>query len=325
VLPVILPNITVPGFGLFLILSWTDLPNNSSNVSFWRLYRSPFVGASITQMEWLADTASRSAYFYQDRGETNTSTINIAKVNGNLGKWHQVAGVTLNTARYGVAATVSQSPTTPQIWFIHALGGKRANDTVIDSYEVLKIDTSAYGQVVSNWVETPYTVITATADSAATVLPTSEQCGACAAQTQNSIYVFAGESAAAPATKVVWTALVDNASGLLSNLQLLTDGGDTKSDASGICVTFTAFTYLLMGSGNTATQLPDIVVKGQEAQQTTAPPALGGSAVFNPSPAAVLANPSRYLACAASSGLLYFVGGVGGTGVALNDVLILAQ
>jgi len=206
---------------------------------------------------------------------------------------------------------------------VHVFGGRDSARNIVSSYEVLNVNVSTYEHQIDPWVVFPYTAaVQGTASSAAVVLKPIDF--SLAGLTRNWIYLMGGEfGTGASYIQLIYAGLIQADGSLTISLST---SSDLKGAISGHCITQSAGSYLLMGSGtSTANQFAGSDARGREARQSGLPPAIGGNNDFNPSPDAATNAPYRFGACGSNAGLLYFIGGNTATGAATGNVEILVQ
>jgi hypothetical protein len=129
---------------LHIKLTWNAVPGAKS----YRIYRTPTANLTSGQ-EVLLATVNAPTVTYTDTG-TATPGTDIPRQVGDLGEWHSAG--TLGAAREGLGLGVGRDPTTANTWYLYALMGRSTGNTMLKTYEYMKITINANGtQTMGAW------------------------------------------------------------------------------------------------------------------------------------------------------------------------------
>lgn len=323
-LPSELITVTIPPYSgkVHVTLDWSA--GQVAGAAGYNIYRTQTPDADPSSVTQIAGLGAGTSYLDQGGIMPGGST---PPTPGDLGNWHAVGAVTLNTPREGLATVAVPNPKNANEVYVYAFGGRDDTGTQLDSYEYATITLAADGsQSLGTFTNGSKPLTTARADLQAWVVVP----GASTQVSGNDVYIYlgGGESAGGLVGTVEY-GFLDNTSTSADLLgtggggggSLITTGRDTVA-MSGYTGFFSrdalgGFDMLVVDGGATVS---GVTSSGYTSSLDINPPAFPNNNNWNALGGAS-ASVRRQFAAGATLGVFNFlIGGVFDNGSPSSDV-----
>lgn len=295
---------------IILTLTWDPVPGADG----YRIYRTAGPDGDADNVGLLAAVADGSTTSFTDDGQASTTSGTVPLPPGSLGRWRDMTGSALNTARANHATVAVPNPNDASQYFLYAFGGRDDSATVLDTYEWATVDVAADGsQTVSTWTTGSRSIGTAKEGLVAWTVTDRESEDVAADET----YIFVGtgfEANGQPTGDIVSGFLDANSTGgelsAAGAITLDTENGISSGRGGAVGAAANDFLFL-MGGARAA------VTGNDQSSEILGGPDLSN---WNALGAGTLQERRIYPALASESAFFFIAGGADDAGNALDVV-----